>query len=267
MVQLSQSALQEEFDLLFVVNTSGEIEADEVLGRMTDLIDSVQFPTPTAADVPSVSSLSLQGVAAAVNPGTAISGSQTFRFNVSNSDNVQGLLTLTQSNPVATLSTTIDPKATSVAAVVQTVTLAAGETVTFNLSGTATVGAGGAAFSRDLVIRGRQLDEYVFIGVQPTVVLNPPVPGLTDLSYPFSGGRQNVVIPTFSGSNGQHLIISQKASDPLITQILLDGVDQFTAFTRTDDAYTVNGAAYDAYVSDNPLLGAAVSSKIVTLVR
>ncbi len=267
MVALSRVALQQEWNQLLVLNQTGQIEADEMLARMTDFVDSVEFLTPATTTVPRVASLSIQGVAAAVNPGTTIDGSQTFQYNVSPSDNVEGDLTLSQSNPVATLATDAKADENSVTVTVQSVTLTAGQSTVFTLAGTATTAAGGQVFSRAFTVRARTLDEYMFIGIQPGITLNPPVPGLSVLDYPFAGTRQNLIIPTFTGEVGQHVVISQKASEPQLRQIIAGGVDQFQAFTRTANAYVVNSENYDAYVSDNPLLGAAVSANTLTVVR
>ncbi len=267
MVALSRVALQQEWNQFLVNNLTGDIQASEMLSRMTDFVDSVEFLTPVTTTVPRVASLSIQGVATAVDPGTSLSGTLTFQYNVSPSANVQGDMTLSQNNPAATLATDIKADENSIAVAVQSITLVAGASVVFTLAGTATAAAGGAAFSRDFTVRARSLDEYMYIGIQPDTVLNPPVPGLTVLDYPFAGNRQNLVIPTFSGSVGQHLVISQKASEPQIRQIILGGVDQFAAFTRTANAYVVNSENFDAYVSNNPLLGDAVSNNIITVVR
>ncbi len=266
MVQRTKEALQREADLLFVVNTQGEIEADEVLSLATDILDSVEFPTASGVLAPVIMSFSIQNQTTDVDPGFDLAASPiTFLFNVSHSDNVEGNLTINQTGE-GDLSTTVDPKNTSIVLTPGAVNnLIAGNSITFTLSGTATSGAGGGAISRTFIITARELDDYVYIGEDADGVPTVPIPGITSFANPFKAGSQNITIPTFVGN--QHVIISQKASEPAITQILLGGVDQRNTFTVTDDAYQANGANYDAYVSDNPLVGSILSGATLTLVR
>ncbi len=259
MVRQTKVQLQAAVDGLFVVNTSGDIEADEVLAVMTDFIDSFEEETSVPSS-PSFSQFVMRGQSSVVNPGTTIDGSQTFDFRVAEQQLTTGTCTLEQDTVV--IQTGIANSATSTTATINSVTLTAGQTVDFTM---ACQDASSVPFDKTFQVRARTLDEYVYIGADPDGVPNLPVPGITNFSFPFAGRQQDLVMPTFTGN--QHMIISQKASEPHISRIEISGLNQISGFTRVNDAYTVNSQQFDAYVSNDQLIPAQIQGEIVTIVR
>lgn len=256
MVQMTRSEWQNVVTRLFVINTSGDIEADEVRVLLNDLGDSVDFLAP--AQAPSIRSFIIADQPTNVDPDTALTGEKSFIYTVANSDAVVGDLTLQQEG--VNLSTTIDPKGNAEDVTINDITLAAGESVTFTLSGT----DGTTPFSDTFTITARTIDEYIYFGTQ--VSSDPSTFDFANESRsPFQSGNQNIAIPTFTGN--EHLVIAQKNADPDFTGIFIDGINQIGAFTKTLNAFTVNAAGYDAWVSNNPLVGSVVSGDLITLER
>lgn len=214
---------------------------------------------PQAA--PSITAFSIQGQSATVDAPFTLSGNQTFEFVVENPANVQGNLTLLQET--TQLSNLVDPTETSVGATVTSVTLNAGESVTFTLEGTSAL-SGNPTFQRKFTITARTAQDFVYISAEADSDPSDVDTGAAT-AVAFQSGNQDLTIPTFTGN--AFLTILQRASDPEITQILIGGLNQFGTFTKTDDAITVGGALYDAYVTTNQVVGAALSGQTITLVR
>ena len=262
-----RTRLQNSVDTTIVENTSGLITATQMDTVLTaqntiilDLIDSADILDATSL-APAITEFNIESQSLSVDAGTTISGTLTFDFLVRESDNVDGLLTLAQG--VATLASNIDPKAGSVAQAVNPVTLNAGESVTWTLSGNALPVAGGAAFSRTVTITAREPDDYIYWGVDADGDPSNFDTGTAEQAV--FAQSQSITIPTYSGA--QHIVIAQKSSDPPIRQILYNGVDWFQAFTETTSAFNVNAASYDALVSDNALLGSIFSGAVFQIVR
>lgn len=72
-------------------------------------------------------------------------------------------------------------------------------------------------------------------------------------------------LPTWADS--QHVVFATTATDPNITRIEIGGLNQLSAFTRTDNAIVVNGVNYDVYLSNNAILGSTSSGIEVTIER
>lgn len=262
-----RSRLQSSLDSQITENTTGAITGT-ILNNVLDTISTVLEDVIDSADIlasaslaPAVRNFIIVDQANDVDAGTIISGTKTFEFVLTEEDNVDGNLTLTQG--AATLSTTIDPKGGSFNQAVNSITLGASESVTFTLSGTAIVGAGGAAFQATFTITARAPDDFIYWGWDADGNPADFVIG-TAQQAPFQS-TQTIVVP--SNPSDAYLVIAQKASDNPITQILIDGINQIDAFTRTDDAFSVNGALYDAYVSDHELIANIVAGDRITLVR
>ena len=256
MVQVTKTEWDREVNGLFVNNTSGDIEADEVRAVLNNLGDSVGFLAPTQP--PSIRSFLISGQPTFVDPNTLLTGEKTFVYIVANSDAVQGNLTLAQG--AANLSTTVDPKGDAVAVTINDITLAASQQVVFTLSGT----DGTNPFSATFTITARAIDEYIYYGTQ---VSNDPTTFdfANETRSPFVSGSQAISVPTFTGE--EYLIIAQKATEPDFTEINIDGTNQIGAFTKTPDAFVVNAANFSAWTSDNILRGSIVSGNVLTLVR
>lgn len=274
MAQSSRSTLrdlrtrvQNNVDADIVENTTGDISATELDTILTaqnnlllDVIDSANILDATAL-APAITVFNIDGQTASVDAGTTLTGTVTFDYLVRESDNISGNLTLVQG--AATLASNIDPKGGSVALAINAVTLNAGDSVSWTLSGTALPGAGGAAFNRVFTVTARQPDDYMYWGLDADG--DPTDFNTATAQQAVFQQSQSIVIPTFADS--QHLVIAQKASDAAIRQILIDGIDQFRAFTETGNAFVVNAAQYDAYVSNHLLLGSVVSGKTLQIVR
>ena len=84
-------------------------------------------------------------------------------------------------------------------------------------------------------------------------------------STPATSGTQTITIPTYTGS--EHFVIAQLNSDPAITSIIIGGVEQFGGFTPTTDAFVFNSGTYNAWVSNQALLGSVMSGVSVTIGR
>lgn len=71
-------------------------------------------------------------------------------------------------------------------------------------------------------------------------------------------------IPTFTGN--RYLGILSPESHAAYTQIIIGGINQIAAFTLTNNARTIAGQSYRFYVSDNQLVGSALSGQPLQLI-
>ena len=78
MVAMTRQQWQAEIARLFVNNTTGDIEADEVLQVLDDLADSVTFGTPTGTAL--FRTFSIDNVPTEVDSTFTLSGQQTFHY-------------------------------------------------------------------------------------------------------------------------------------------------------------------------------------------
>ena len=274
MTQVNRTALrdlrtrfQTAIDNTITQNTTGDITGtvlntllDEGSQLLIDLIDSCDVLDSTSL-APSFRTFVIEGQNTNVSAGTTLSGTVTFEFILTESDNVDGNLTLQQG--VDTLASNIDPKGGSFTQAINSVTLNAGDSVTFTLSGTALAVAGGAAFSSTFTVTALQPDDFIYWGLDADG--DPSDFNTATAQQAVFATSQSITIPSFS--DNQYLVIAQKSSDAPITQIFIDGINQFDAFTETTSAFTVNAAAYDAYVTNHALIGTVVSGDIVQIVR
>ena len=274
MTQVNRTALrdlrtrfQTAIDSNITQNTTGDITGtilntllDEGSQLLIDLIDSCDVLDSTSL-APTVRTFVIEGQNTDVAAGTTLSGTVTFDFVLTESDNVDGNLTLRQA--AATLSTTIDPKGGSFTQAINSVTLNAGESVTFTLQGTALAVAGGGVFSRTFTVTALQPDDFVYWGLDADG--DPSDFNTATAQQAIFARSQTITVPSFS--DNQYLVIAQKASDAAITQIFIDGINQFDAFTENPAAFSVNGAPYDAYVTNHALVGTIVSGDAVQIVR
>lgn len=191
-----------------------------------------------------------------------ISGATPVTYTTDNPGNFQGLLTVLQE--LTAILPNLTPQASfSGFALVNSVTLNAGQSVTFRIRGTSAL-AGNPSVERTYTITARNPQDFLYLSAETDSDPSDVDTGAAT-AIPFTAGNQVVTIPTFTGN--RFLTILQRASDPEITQILIGGINQFAAFTKTDDAISVNSVLFDAYVSTNQLVGSAVSGQQMTLVR
>lgn len=259
---MTKTALQALINRNIADNITGDISAQDVREALIDITDSVDFPS-TSALAPAVRSFSIENQPTKVDAGTTLSGTKTFLYNISEPNNVDGNLTLLQA--ASTLSSSVNPSGSSVSQAINNVTLAnGGDSVVFTLRGTAVVGAGGAQFEGTFTVTALTDDEYIYISDEAdSDASDVVIANATRLE--FSGVRQDLTVPTFAGN--RFITILQRASEPAITQIIIDSLNQFDAFTKTDDAITINGALFDAYVSTNAMVGSIVSGDTITVIR
>lgn len=253
MVAMTKSQLQAEMNRLLVNNLAGDIEADEVLQVLIDFTDSITFPAPPGSPV--FRSFSIEGQAAVVDAGFSLSGSQTFLYSVSDPAGVTGNLTIAQD--ASNLATDVDPSDNSRILTVNTVVFTAGQEVAFTIDGTGIT-------LRQFSIRAREADEYVYYGTQ--VSSDPSTFDFAnEQRTPISTGNQQLTLASFSGS--EFVIIAQPTTESDFTEILIGSLNQLDAFTKTLNAFLVNGKNYDAWTSDRAQLGSVLSGEPIVLVR
>jgi hypothetical protein len=260
MVQMSRTQLQALINTDIIENTAGLITATQLNGILTDITDSFQT-LPTGALLPSVRAFVLIGQPTAVTAGTTLSGVLTIAYNINEPGNVQGNLRFLQDG--VELVNNIDPTVGAANITINNVTLNAGDTTVFRLEGTAVAGVGGAVFFREITVRALAATDFIYYGLDADT--NPADFDINTAQSAIFSTTQVIMVPTFTGN--QHFVIAQRASDPQITQLIIGGIDQLAAFTRTPNAFLVSGLQYDAYVSDNALVGSIVSGDRVEIRR
>lgn len=259
MVQMTKEALQRLINSDIVQNTNRAITGAKLNAVLIDMTDSLTFPS-TSTVAPDIRRFEIENQATEVAAGTNLSGSKTFLYNVTESDNVSGNLTLRQDDVI--LVSNIDPKNESVNVTINSITLNAGDSTVFRLEGTDTIGP--TAFQKDFTVTALRDRDYVYISAEADNDPSDVNIALATRSQ-FVSGSQILTVPTFSGN--QYLTILQRASEPNLTEIIIDSLNQIDAFTKTDDAITIDTVLFDAYVSTNLLVGSIVSGDRVTLVR
>ncbi len=255
----NRAGLQTQVDTLLADNTTGNITAADARSVLTDVVDSFELVMVPPFAAPSISSFSLAGQANAVDAGTVLTGPVTVNYEVTNPENVDGDLNLFQGFGI--LSTAVPADGSSFQVTFITITVGAGTTVPFVLTGRNTQGQ---SFSSSFNVRGRSPQDFIYFGTQPTSDASA-FAFATESRADFMAGSQTVVIPTFTGS--EFLVIAQRSNDPVITRLNIGGINQLLAFTRQAAAFTISGTNYDAWVSDNALIGSLVSGQTVEIVR
>lgn len=262
-----RTRLQSDIDTSIVQNTTGLITGtvmntilDSISTVIEDVIDSADILS-SAVLAPSIRTFLIQNQSTSVAEDTVLTGSKTFEFTVTEPANVDGNLTLKQAGAI--LRNDIDPNDTSAVATINDITLSAGQSVTFTLEGTATVGAGGAAFSRDFVVTARQATDYMYWGLDADG--DPSNFNVATAQQAVWSQSQTITLPSFA--DVQHIVIAQRATDPDITEINIGGINQIGAFTKTANAFLVGATQYDAWTSNNPMLGTVVSGESIQVVR
>lgn len=216
--------------------TGIDVTYNDTTGKLNFVVGTFNAPT--------IDSFSIQNQATTVDGGTAISGSQTFLYSVTNSSSITGTGTLRQGSTV--LSTTVSPTGTSLAQTVNAVNLAAGESVTWTLEFTTTMGG---TVSRTFTVRARQQAEILYYGIMATNIAATVDVSTLTIQDVFAGTQFNAdfVIP-----NTQYAVILSPA-DRDITEILERTFSEqiLSDFTKTENARTISGQMYDAYVHQN----------------
>ena len=197
---------------------------------------------------PSISAFSIVGQSTSVAANTQLTGSKTFSYTVENPSNVDGNLTLTQTNPgesAQTLASDINPSGSSTVQTINTVTLAAGESVVFTLSGTDTQATN---FNRTFTVRAPNPHEFLYAGRSSTN--NPASVDISGFnSHEITASGQDITVTTGTTAQGDHFIILVPTSEDIstITDTVLN-TDVTSIFTRTQDVRQINSINYTSYV-------------------
>ena len=202
---------------------------------------------PSTFNAPAITSFGIQGQATSVQPDTTITGAQVFEYSVTNAANVQGTLTLSQAGTA--LATNVDPAGTTVGLSVTEVTLSAGESVSWTLSGTDTMS--NTIPVATFTVRAVQDHEQAYYGVRPTddfatVDLTSLTP--VDVQPP---AVQYTISGTWPASNVLGIL---EPTDRAISSIIETAFNQETfptLWTRTAGARTIGGQTYDLLTQTN----------------
>ena len=249
-------------------NTNSSCHSDGSLNAYIISGGSSSTPTPMPTPpAPVITSFAIQNQSQTVDIGFTLQGSKTFVFTVENSQNVEGDLTLSQAGVATALSTTVDATGASVSVPISpAVTFTAGQTLTFTLSGTATAAAGGAAFSRTYTITAAQATDYIYIDFVTAKDLSSYTAPTDSRRVRYQAGSQDLTIPNSSSAQA-YLAILQRESDPNITSIFFDGLNQIGAFTRQPQTTSLNGVDYEAWISNNLFIVNDIRGATITINR
>lgn len=258
---MTPEQIKREIDLLMVDNKTNDIEASEqntLFTHMNNAYEPKAVPGP-----PTVLSFSIQNQPLFVDPGTVLSGSATFLYNISNPADVDGNASIKQG--AATLANDVDPTLTSRVLNLNTRTLNAGESETFEIDGT---DINLNNFIQQFVVTARVDSDYAYVWTSLTSNSSVfPGVGSADVARsPLVDGSQNLIVPSYVGAN-RFIYVAQPSSDPDISDILIGGASQFGAFTETIAAITINAVNYDVFVSENAQAAATTPGEIITIVR
>lgn len=254
--------LDEEVQDIVGAMVSGNTETN-INVTYDDVNGKLNFVVPTTPGggfaAPSITSFSIRGVPNNVPAGMTLAGSQTFDYVIDMPGNVQGNLTLTEDG--ATLATDIDPNGTSTVQTINEVDYQAGDSTTFTLSGTDTQGD---PFSRNYIISVPEQHEMIYYGTQASSDATT-FDFANESSAQFVAGTQSFTIPTFTGN--EYLVYAQLSTEPDPTQINIGGLNQIGTFTKVANAFIVNSNNFDAWISNNLLVGSILSGDTVEIVR
>lgn len=254
MTQRDAADLKDEIARVLFENTTGLITATNHAALAVDFVDSFELKSP--APSPAFTSFLIVGQDTAVDPGTELSGSQTFRWTLMQSGSASGTITIKQG--ASDLSTTI-PLAGGADTVltINTVTLAAGVSETFEIDVT-------GASPRSFVVRARTLDEYVYFGSQTSSDFST-FDFQNESRTPLEIPAQTITVPTFTGN--EFIGICQPTTTPDIQGLRIDSVEQIKAFPVQRSVFTVNAVPYDAWVTRRAMIGDEVSGDSIRILR
>lgn len=257
MAQLDETAIKAVIARNFPDQSNRFITPARARELYTDMAESFAYlPTPGPAQF---RNFFIVGQDEIVDDGFALTGTKTFQYAISDITNATGTVTITQD--AVNITTTGPLAGPTVDATVNDVTFTAGQVVTFEASANE---SGVGTFSRQFTITARTADDYMYYGSQ--VSSNPATFDFAnETRTPFIPGSQSFVLPTWAGQ--EHVVITQKASEPSINSVDIAGVDQFGGFTLTKDAFLVNSQQFDALVSNRSLDGSVMSGRRVTVGR
>lgn len=195
-----------------------------------------------APSEPVITLFNIQGQQASVNPDTELSGTVLFNLAVMRPDQVDGTLSIAQDG--TQIATGIAATATTHTATITTVTLAAGQSTTFVLSGASD---SGQAFSRSFIVRAAQLHEFAYYGIRPTndfMSVDTADLSSTDIT----SNDQFDVAGAFADTHVLGILVPSNMDLARITTL---GVPVTSSFTRTLNVRIVSGQEYILYHLQN----------------
>lgn len=217
------------------INVNAQFFNDEPIALLSDILTT---------SPPVVTQFRIQGQATSVAAGTALSGSQTFQYQVTNTDQITGMGVIRQGSTV--LTSAVSPTGSSITQSINPVNLAAGESVVWTLEFTTTAGT---TISRTFTVRARQQAESLYWGVMPTDEDDTIAVDTLTLQEVVAGTQFDA---DFDIPNTQYAVILSPA-DREISSILEQTFNQevLTDFAKTENVRTIGGQQYDSYVHQN----------------
>ena len=215
-----------------------------------------------AQPLPALSSFSID-IPSNIFTDTNLNVQHTVQYSISDASDFTDLTLIVTTGTNQTLTVPASDGLQSTTVTLAGIDTSNAGTVTFQLSGTNN-GNPITSNTVTVTIAAPQNTELVYINSQSTNVAADFDTG-TATSTPFVSGRQTLTIPTFS--DNRYLAYAQLGSEPDLTAIIIGGINQLAAFTKTDNAITVNSQSFDVWVSSNLLVGAAVSGQSMEVVR
>lgn len=220
---------------------------------------------PSGFSVPEFTEFTIGTQGTEVDAPFTFSGSTPYTYAMNNPENI-GLLTILDGD-LTSIAANITAQASgsgfALVPLGDPITLQAGESHTFTIRGTSTL-TGNALIQRTYTVTARQSQDFVYLQADDNNTASD-IDTSAATAVAFASGNQVVTIPTWSGN--RYLKIAQRAADPEITQIQIGGINQFGAFTKTDDALMIGGQQFDVYVTNNLWIGSVWSGVEMTLVR
>jgi hypothetical protein len=241
MVEQTPAELTSALAVEFPDNTSGFITPARLRRVMKDMIDS--YVPLNNYHAPSITAFAVSGQSTSVSANTTLSGSKTFTYTLDNAASVSGTMTINQAG--SPLSTNVSADQTSIELTINTVVVSAGQSVTFQLTGS---DIRQSSFSRNFVISAPQDHEILYYGRSSSN--NPAAVDLSGFTRSdITGSGQDITVSTGTTSQGDFFMIFVPTAEDLstITDTAL-GTDVTSIFTRTADVRTINSENYTSYV-------------------
>ncbi len=214
---------------------------DDGTGKLNFNVTSMLVP-------PTIPVFNIQGQSTSVNPGTTLSGSQTFIYSITNPESVSGNLTLSQGASV--LSSSVSPTGSSVVATINDVTLTnPADNVVFELSGT---DLNSANFSATFTVTAVSTSEFFYHGLS-----QDPNPSNFDIttsgSEEITGDGQTGTITIGPTTLNDRIILLAPTDHDLVGLVNTGhGQDVLSTYTKTLNARTIAGQTYNAFVYNFP---------------
>ena len=222
--------------------------------------------TPTSMDAPAFTTFTIGTQGQTVDAPFTFSGSTPYTYALDNHENTQGFITILDQDNSA-IQSNITPAASGTGFALipagSPITLQAGESHTFKVRVQSSL-TGTPLVERSYTVTARSTDDFLYLLADDNNTASD-VDTAAATAVAFQSGNQVVTIPTFTGN--MYFKIAQRSSDPEITEVLIGGINQFGAFTKTDDAVTIGGQTFDVYVTNNLWIGSIWSGRQMTLVR